>query len=180
MSLAAQPYQQLARNTVWANETLYKAVLALPEATLRASYPSFFGTLPRLLNHIYEVDLYYLDALMEGGKGRGVYLRDDIADMAELAQAQAEQDRALIGFCDDLTAEALCATRQTERKDSMAAETVGPMLLHLFQHQIHHRGQAHGMLSQAGIAPPQLDDFFLEFGRVPKAQIYWEEMRNAR
>jgi len=34
------------------------------------------------------------------------------------------------------------------------------LLLHLFQHQIHHRGQAHAMLSETRIAPPQLDEFF--------------------
>ena len=41
---------------------------------------------------------------------------------------------------------------QTERADRL--------LLHLFQHQIHHRGQAHAMLSETGVAPPQLDEFF--------------------
>ena len=35
------------------------------------------------------------------------------------------------------------------------------MLEHLFQHQIHHRGQAHAMLSSTSIKPPQLDEFFL-------------------
>jgi uncharacterized damage-inducible protein DinB len=34
------------------------------------------------------------------------------------------------------------------------------LLLHLFQHQIHHRGQAHAMLSATGVRPPQLDEFF--------------------
>ena len=41
---------------------------------------------------------------------------------------------------------------QTERADRL--------LLHLFQHQIHHRGQAHAMLSGTVIEPPQLDEFF--------------------
>ena len=35
------------------------------------------------------------------------------------------------------------------------------MLAHLFVHQIHHRGQVHAMLSGTGVAPPQLDEFFL-------------------
>jgi len=34
------------------------------------------------------------------------------------------------------------------------------LLLHLFQHQIHHRGQAHAMLSATSVSPPQLDEFF--------------------
>jgi uncharacterized damage-inducible protein DinB len=32
--------------------------------------------------------------------------------------------------------------------------------MHLYQHQIHHRGQAHAMLSGTRIKPPQLDEFF--------------------
>jgi uncharacterized damage-inducible protein DinB len=34
------------------------------------------------------------------------------------------------------------------------------LLLHVFQHQIHHRGQAHAMLSSTSVFPPQLDEFF--------------------
>jgi uncharacterized damage-inducible protein DinB len=32
--------------------------------------------------------------------------------------------------------------------------------MHMFQHQTHHRGQAHAMLSGTPVAPPQLDEFF--------------------
>jgi uncharacterized damage-inducible protein DinB len=34
------------------------------------------------------------------------------------------------------------------------------LLLHLFLHQIHHRGQAHAMLSGTDVKPPQLDEFY--------------------
>jgi uncharacterized damage-inducible protein DinB len=40
-------------------------------------------------------------------------------------------------------------------------ERIGAILPHLFQHQIHHRGQAHAMLSGTGVKPPQLDEFLL-------------------
>jgi len=33
--------------------------------------------------------------------------------------------------------------------------------MHLFTHQIHHRGQAHAMLSGTKVKPPQLDEFFM-------------------
>ena len=36
------------------------------------------------------------------------------------------------------------------------------MLLHLFLHQVHHRGQVHDMLAQTDVPPPQLDEFLLE------------------
>ena len=49
-----------------------------------------------------------------------------------------------------------------KRDEWTQIEKVDRVLLHLFQHQIHHRGQIHAMLSGTKIAPPQLDDFFLD------------------
>ncbi|WP_205894588.1 DinB family protein [Pseudomonas oryzihabitans] len=40
-------------------------------------------------------------------------------------------------------------------------ERVDRTLQHLFVHQLHHRGQAHALLLASGVAPPQLDEFFL-------------------
>jgi len=168
-----QPYLTMALNNAWANATLYGAIAEMDAQTFAAPRPGFFPSLSRTLNHIYEVDLYYVDALEAGGKGRSVYKRDDIAEVRTLATAQSEVDLRLATFCKSLTEAELTAKRQTERQDGMTEETVGALLLHLFQHQIHHRGQAHTMVHHAGVAPPQLDDFHLEHGRVPSAQAYF-------
>ena len=47
------------------------------------------------------------------------------------------------------------------------------MLAHLFQHDIHHRGQVHAMLAGTDVPPPQLDEFFLE----QDAPLRAEELR---
>ena len=46
------------------------------------------------------------------------------------------------------------------RRAGVENESLTRLLAHLFQHQIHHRGQAHAMLSGTPVAPPQLDEFF--------------------
>jgi uncharacterized damage-inducible protein DinB len=46
------------------------------------------------------------------------------------------------------------------RRDHVQRERLDRLLAHLFQHQVHHRGQAHAMLSGTSITPPQLDEFF--------------------
>ena len=46
------------------------------------------------------------------------------------------------------------------RRKGVEHETVTRLLAHLFQHQIHHRGQAHAMLAGTHVKPPQLDEFF--------------------
>lgn len=166
-------FEKMAQNNAWANATLYRAAQALSGEDARAEAPGFFPSLARTLNHIYEVDLYYIDALEAGGLGRGVYQRDDAPSLASLAREQASADARLIAFCEDLTDETLRETRLTDRRDGVVEETVQALLLHLFQHQIHHRGQAHVQLHALGIAPPQLDEFHLSFERAPPAKVYW-------
>ncbi|MEX2326787.1 MAG: hypothetical protein WD558_03575, partial [Pseudomonadales bacterium] len=51
-------------------------------------------------------------------------------------------------------------------------EPVGRVLLHLFEHQIHHRGQEHAILSGTHVKPPQLHEFFLG---DPKEQGFRQE-----
>jgi uncharacterized damage-inducible protein DinB len=74
------PYVAFASNNAWANRTLYDAVARLSQAAFVAEAPGFFPSLAATLNHIHEVDLYYIDALTEDGLGRSVYDREDIDD----------------------------------------------------------------------------------------------------
>ena len=162
---------RFALNNAYANRTIYGALADISRGAFLADRPGFFPTIARTLNHIYEVDLFYIDALEEGGVGRLVYDREDIEDVAELAAAQAGADMRLAMFCSKTPD--LSRLVPVERKDEMTTEIIGALLPHLFQHQIHHRGQVHVQMSAAGIAPPQLDDFFLEYGRAPIAQEYF-------
>ena len=165
------PYDQMALNNAYANRVVYGAIAGMDREAFLAERPGFFPSLCRTLNHIYEVDLLYIDALEEGGKGRSVYDRPDIEDVGELAAAQAEADMRLAMFCQSEID--LERAVDVERRDVMTREKIGALLPHLFQHQVHHRGQAHTQIGDAGIAPPQLDDFFLDYGRAPIAQEYF-------
>jgi len=173
MNAHTTPWLAMALNNAWANATLYSSVQCLPSDAFTAVRPGFFSSLSQTLNHIYEVDLYYLDALESGGKGRSVYDRTEVTDLSKLARLQLEADIRLATFCRRINDNRLAEIRRTEREDSAVDESVAALLLHLIQHQIHHRGQAHVQMSDAGATPPQLDDFYLEHGRVPSAEAYW-------
>jgi uncharacterized damage-inducible protein DinB len=54
----------------------------------------------------------------------------------------------------------LMSTVSVRRDDHIQRERMDRLLLHLLQHQIHHRGQAHAMLSGTAAQPPQLDEFY--------------------
>jgi len=170
--VAAHPYIAWASNNAWANRTFYGALAELPDGAFTARRPGFFPSLSQTLNHILMVDLYYIDALTEGGEGRTIFERPDVTDVAALGAEQADSDARLLSFCMDLSGADLAREVPTARQDGPVAEAIGDLLPHLFQHQIHHRGQAHVQLQHAGIAPPQLDDFFLRYGRVASAQDY--------
>jgi uncharacterized damage-inducible protein DinB len=173
VNAAESPWLAMALNNAWANATLFKTLTTFDQDIFIAPRPGFFPSLAATMNHIHEVDLFYLDALEAGGQGRGVYDRVPVTDATELANLQMGADMRLASFCNGIAPRTLVETRTTDRKTGPVKETVANLLLHLIQHQIHHRGQAHAQLSHAGIAPPQLDDFYLEFGRVPSAAAYW-------
>lgn len=169
---AAHPYALMALNNAWANARFFRALEDLPEPAFLDHAPGFFPSLCATLNHIQAVDLCYLDALEGGGLGRRVFQREDLTEIAALAKAQSDIDLRLARFCHELRPETLAAKCLTERANGPCEERVDAVLLHLFQHQLHHRGQAHVQLQSLGIAPPQLDEFHLAHDRHPTAEAY--------
>ncbi|MBV7409297.1 DinB family protein [Maritimibacter sp. DP1N21-5] len=169
----ANPWLGFALNNAYANRTLYTAMEGMSAEDFTAPRPGFFGSLDQTLDHIYAVDLYYLDALEGGGQGLGVFDRAPMSSRETLASRQAEADMRFAMFCRNLTDADLAREIDTDRPGGRVTETVGAILPHLVQHQIHHRGQAHVQLSHAGITPPQLDEFFLNYDRAELAKAYF-------
>jgi uncharacterized damage-inducible protein DinB len=113
------------------------------------------------LNHLYIVDLFYVDALEGGWLGPKAWQNPAPCPLlAELKRAQAAVDKRLIAVCNALTPDLLGGIVRVNRDTRVQIERRDRLLMHLFQHQIHHRGQAHAMLSATVITPPQLDEFF--------------------
>jgi uncharacterized damage-inducible protein DinB len=101
---------------------------------------------------------------------------ETFAELAALRDAQGAADAKLLAYVDRLGGEdELAAEVKLERPDHVQVEQAGDVLLHLFEHQIHHRGQAHAMLAGTSVAPPQLDEFFLR-EELPLRQRELEEL----
>ncbi|RVU34691.1 damage-inducible protein DinB [Hwanghaeella grinnelliae] len=177
MSIAVRQMVLQARNNRWANNRLLSSCGELPESELTKQRLSFFGTILAALNHILVVDWYYIDAMREAGKAAEIRDKfrdgapDPFADMAALIVAQAQSDADLIAFCEELSETDLSRQVDTLREGGVIwRESIGDLLLHLFQHQIHHRGQVHDMLSATPVAPPQLDEFYLAMDRAGRGE----------
>ncbi len=168
MDRLSHHFLTMAFNNAWANHRLLGAVALLSPAELAAPRTSFFPSLKATLNHIVTVDWLYVDALERGLSGREVNLgshaffepEEPFDAIGPLRAAQQAVDRRLIALCRELTEEKLDAPIGIQRETGIVHETTTRMLAHLFQHQIHHRGQAHAMLAGTAVAPPQLDEFF--------------------
>jgi uncharacterized damage-inducible protein DinB len=158
---SARLFTLWARNNLWANYRLLTACAALSEADLTAPRTGFFPSLLATLNHILIVDWFYVDALEGGTLGHGAFVSEvPCPVLADLVREQRAVDGRLVRFCENLTEADMSRPVTVHRGDRRQVERTDALLMHMFQHQIHHRGQAHAMLAGTGVRPPQLDEFF--------------------
>jgi uncharacterized damage-inducible protein DinB len=153
-----------ALNNQWANHRLLGACAQLSEADYAAPRTGFFPSIQATLCHILEVDRYYLTAL-EGDRNGQIKDFSETLAFAQLMHNQTRTDQRLVAFCEALREDDPARSVDLVRADGVVRERIDRLLLHLFEHQIHHRGQVHAMLSATHVEPPQLDEFFLDCDR---------------
>jgi uncharacterized damage-inducible protein DinB len=173
---ATLPYRAMAYNNAWANHRLLLACTALSQAEFVAPRTGFFPSLRATLNHILIVDQFYVDAMEGGTIGPAAWTNKEPCEtVALLHDAQAAVDRRLIAVVDSLDPAGLERIVDVHRGTRIQHERMDRLLMHLFQHQIHHRGQAHCMLSDTSVPPPQLDEFF-SIGEAPLRAAEFSEL----
>ena len=153
-----------AKYNSWANKRLYTVAGKLSASELSQDRKGFFKSILGTLNHILLADLIYRERLEK--KPTSFTRLDEIlfTDFDGLQQAQFSQDIWYMDFCNDLDPEELEGTLSFDTVETGECFSL-PLrmcLTNLFQHQIHHRGQTHHMLSHAGLEPPPLD--VVQFG----------------
>ncbi|MDX1515018.1 MAG: DinB family protein, partial [Gammaproteobacteria bacterium] len=152
----------MARFNQWVNERVYETVARLDDADYRRDLGAFFGSIHNTLNHLLVVDRLW------SGRIRGVdsgitSLRQILYDdFDELREARAAEDVRLIELVDSLSETQLGRPVVYRRMIGNGEEEAraGHILITLFNHQTHHRGQVHAMLTRCGITPPDLDVIF--------------------
>ncbi|HLQ19953.1 MAG TPA: DinB family protein [Tabrizicola sp.] len=173
-------YRKLAQANRLANARLHRACAVLDPADLTLPRPAFFGTIQATLNHILMVDRFYLNALLGHPLDRAHLDEATFCpDLATLTEWQAESDLALLAHVDSLSLAALTDIVAIDRGTRVQHDRRDDVLSHLFQHQTHHRGQVHGMLSATSVKPPQLDEFIVGDDAAVRAEdmarLGWSE-----
>jgi uncharacterized damage-inducible protein DinB len=151
-------FQTLARYNSIVNQRLYDACSSLSDDDYRKERFGSFGSIHRTLNHILLGDRVWMDRFE--GAGLTTPPLDTILyeEFAALRQARQNEDARIEIFMASLTDEFFAS--KIRYVNSKSLEFSDPALLvvpHMFNHQTHHRGQVHTMLSHAGIKPPSLD-----------------------
>jgi uncharacterized damage-inducible protein DinB len=146
-----------------ANRRLLAALSNLSTSELHSKRTSFFPTIIGTLNHLLAVDRYYIAALHGEPDMESSYRRFAPHDeLNSYASAQDASDQKLIAFCDRLDdASANAVVHMLHGDEPTKSDLACLVLVHLFMHQTHHRGQVHSMLSGTHVRPPQLDEFLL-------------------
>lgn len=151
-------FRILAHYNRVANERIYACCAQLKDGEYRKARRGSFGSIHGLLNHVLLGDRIWM-ARFEGG-GSTTPPLDSILfdDFSELRSARAEQDIAIEIFFERLPNDFLGRSfRYINNQSAECVEEACVAVAHFFNHQTHHRGQVHVMLSQTSLKPPSLD-----------------------
>ena len=150
--------RDFARYNTWVNRRLYAACAQLSDEDYRKDRKAFFHSIHNTLNHILIGERIWLARLTKAD--HGVKTLDEILydGFAALRRAREAEDARLERYVDSLDdAQLASILNYKTMAGPMGALPVATILSHLFNHQTHHRGQVHAMLTQTNVPAPQLD-----------------------
>jgi uncharacterized damage-inducible protein DinB len=165
-------FQMFAAYNRWANTELYQAAGKLSLEAYNRDVGAFFGSMNGTLNHILVADRIWMKRFSRTGDHPDKLDAILETEFQNLQLAREREDRRIIDWVESLDEDALEEefSYRTITTPMDITQRLGPAVSHLFNHQTHHRGQAHMILSVLGENPPSLDLLF--FFRSEAGQIY--------
>ena len=153
--------QRMARYNRWQNENLYGVADRLPDEERRRGRGAFFGSIHKTLSHLLWGDRIWMSRFTDlprppGGISDSVSL---YADWEDLKSERSGFDRAIIDWANGIDP-AWLAADHVYYSGATKREWKKPrwvLVTHMFNHQTHHRGQVHCLLTQAGGKPHDTD-----------------------
>jgi uncharacterized damage-inducible protein DinB len=161
-------FVMMANYNAWANARLFRMAGALTDELYRREVGAYFKNLHGTLNHLLVADRIWMHRLTGTGDQPNKLNANLFDDLASLHAARVEEDGRLLGFVQGLAEPAfeefldyrmLNGALQRQRRREILA--------HLFNHQTHHRGQAHAILTVLGVAEPEPLDLLIMQREAP-------------
>jgi uncharacterized damage-inducible protein DinB len=153
-------FDQLATYNRWADQRLYEDAATLPDEVRKRPAGLFFGSVHGTLNHLLVTDYIWMRRFTGDGpvpERLNQILHDDFST---LRQAQQHEDERIFRFVTDLNSYEQTIEYQNSTGKTFK-QSLGSALVHLFNHQTHHRGQIHAGLTIAGIREPSSLDLIV-------------------
>ena len=157
--------QRLARYNRWQNESLYEVADRLSDDERRRERGAFFGSIHATLSHLLWGDCMWMNRFSDVAKPPcGIAGSETLySDWNGLKRERTAMDDKIVRWSDGIDPKWL-ASDLTWFSNAAQREVSKPMwtlVTHLFNHQTHHRGQVHAMLTQAGAKPGDTDLFLM-------------------
>lgn len=157
--------RSMARYNRWQNQNVFEAGAVLSDKVRRLDRGAFFKSIHGTLAHIYWADRIWLSRfdLCPAPDVPIDKSRDFVEKFEELADRRERLDELLIEFCDNYENGPIKGLLKwySGAIEANAEATLGVIFTHFFNHQTHHRGQVHAMLTAAGANPNDTDLFLM-------------------
>lgn len=157
-------FMMFAAYNQWANSRIYDAAADLSEDEFSRDTGAFFGSLMGTLNHILVADRIWMKRFT--GEGDAPAKLDTIIHktLAPLRATRETEDKRIVDWVESLSDKALAGrfSYMTVTDMRTISQRLSPALGHLFNHQTHHRGQAHMILTALGRPSVSLDLIYFQ------------------
>jgi uncharacterized damage-inducible protein DinB len=154
----------LARYNRWQNESAFAAAATLTDAQRRQDRGAFFQSIHATLNHLWFADAVWMSRFEGAERPEGGFPgADRFGSWDDLRSARDSMDQRIVAWADALDAAALSGDLvwMSGLKNAQASKPKWLAITHFFNHQTHHRGQVHAMLTAAGARPEPTDLFLM-------------------
>jgi uncharacterized damage-inducible protein DinB len=163
-------FLMMARYNAWANLRLYKMAGALPEELYRREVGVYFKSLHGTLNHLLVTDRIWMRRLTGEGSHPNKLNAIAFDDFASLQAARTSEDLRIVNYTENLQeADIEKELDYTTLNGTPQRQPICEILAHWFNHQTHHRGQAHAILTLVGVTEPDPLDLLVMQRRASRS-----------
>jgi uncharacterized damage-inducible protein DinB len=155
-------FVMMANYNAWANARLFRMAGALGDDLYRKEVGAYFKSLHGTLNHLLSADRIWMHRLTGTGDHPDRLNAILFDDLPSLHAARVKEDGRIIGFVQGLDEPAFEEVLEYRTLNGMPQrQRRREILAHLFNHETHHRGQAHAILTVLGVAEPEPLDLLI-------------------
>lgn len=173
MSDLVAHFRSLGRYNAWANRRLYDAAARLDETQYKADRGAFFKSVHGTLNHLLVTDRVWMQRFT--GEGDAPDRLDAILcdTFDALRVARVAEDARIVAYVEGLDQARVAGTISYRRVSSPEwfVQELAPALAHWFNHQTHHRGQTHALLTGLGQPSVEMDLLFFQREQAKSASL---------